>query len=361
MRKNIACMKQIAVIPGDGIGPEVVAEGLKVLKWFNSSFSLNLNWTNYPFGAEHYLKTKETLPPSALLEISRKDAVYLGAIGDPRIERGLLERAIIGSLRWDLDLYVNLRPIKLYDAKLTPLKGRTPSDIDFAVVRENTEDMYLGIGGFFKKGTPDETAVTNVIYTRKGVERIIRYAYELTRRRNRKKRLTLVDKANAVASHDLWRRVFAEIGTEYPDIEQDSAYVDAACMWMVAKPDWFDVVVTTNMFGDIITDLGAEICGGMGIAASANIHPGKLGLFEPIHGSAPKYAGKNIANPLAAILAVQMMLDYFGDKKEAELLEIAVVSVIKSDDVKDLSAKSGLSTTQLGDRVISSLEAAVAV
>ena len=349
-------MKHVAVIPGDGIGPEVVAEGLKILTWINKTFSLDFEYSTYPYGAEHYLKTKETLPSSVLSEISKMDAVYLGAIGDPRIERGFLERAIIGTLRWDLDLYVNLRPIKLYDAKLTPLKDRKPEDINFTVVRENTEDMYIGIGGFFKKGTPDETAVTNVLYTRKGVERIIRYAYKLTRKRNGKKRLTLVDKANAVTSHDLWRRVFAEVGKEYPDIEQDSAYVDAACMWIVAKPDWFDVIVTTNMFGDIITDLGAEICGGMGIAASANIHPGKLGLFEPIHGSAPKYAGKNVANPLAAILAVQMMLDYFGYDAAAGSLEDAIVTVIKSNDIKDLSAKSGLSTTQIGERVKRSLE-----
>ena len=349
-------MKHVAVIPGDGIGPEVVAEGLKILTWINKTFSLDFEYSTYPYGAEHYLKTKETLPSSVLSEISKMDAVYLGAIGDPRIERGFLERAIIGTLRWDLDLYVNLRPIKLYDAKLTPLKDRKPEDINFTVVRENTEDMYIGIGGFFKKGTPDETAVTNVLYTRKGVERIIRYAYKLTRKRNGKKRLTLVDKANAVTSHDLWRRVFAEVGKEYPDIEQDSAYVDAACMWIVAKPDWFDVIVTTNMFGDIITDLGAEICGGMGIAASANIHPGKLGLFEPIHGSAPKYAGKNVANPLAAILAVQMMLDYFGYDASAGSLEDAIVTVIKSNDIKDLSAKSGLSTTQIGERVKRSLE-----
>lgn len=352
-------MKHIAVIPGDGIGPEVVAEGLNVLTWINKTFSLDFEWETYPYGAEHYLKTKETLPSSVFSEISKMDAVYLGAIGDPRIERGFLERAIIGTLRWDLDLYVNLRPIKLYDTKLTPLKDRKPEDINFTVVRENTEDMYIGIGGFFKKGTLDETAITNVLYTRKGVERIIRYAYELTRRRNGKKRLTLVDKANAVTSHDLWRRVFLEVGKEYPDIEQDSAYVDAACMWIVAKPDWFDVIVTTNMFGDIITDLGAEICGGMGIAASANIHPGRLGLFEPIHGSAPKYAGKNVANPLAAILAVQMMLDYFGYDAAARSLEDAVVTVIKGNDMKDLSTKSGLSTTQIGERVIHSLESII--
>lgn len=349
-------MKKIAVIPGDGVGPEVINEGLKVLNWIKETYSLGFELSIYPFGTEHYLKTKEILPQSAFNEISRMDAIYLGAIGDPRVERGVLERGIIGSLRWDLDLYVNLRPIKLYDSKLTPLKYKTPKDIDFVVVRENTEDMYVGVGGFFKKATPDETSIVNVIYTRKGVERIIRYAYELARSRSKKKRLTLVDKANAVSAHDLWRRVFAEVGKEYTDIEQDSAYVDAMCMWMVSKPEWFDVVVTTNMFGDIITDLGAELCGGMGIAASANIHPGKLGLFEPIHGSAPKYAGKNVACPIAAIMAVQMMLDWFGYNEAACLLERSVISVLKSNEITDLSASSGISTSEMGDKVVLALE-----
>jgi 3-isopropylmalate dehydrogenase len=262
------------------------------------------------------------------------------------------------GLRFGLDLYVNLRPVKLYAEHLCPLKDKKPADVDFVVARENTEDAYAGVGGIFKKGQPDEVAIAEMVFTRRGTERIIRYAFELARERakvrgasGRKPKLTMVDKANAIRAQDLWTRVFEEVGKEYPDVEQDHAYVDACCMWMVKNPDWFDVIVTTNLFGDIITDLGAMIQGGMGIAASGNIHPGKHGMFEPIHGSAPKYAGQNVANPLGAIAAAGMMLDFLGEKCAAERVESVVVALLTSRRIPSVDAKSGLTTVQIGDMV----------
>ncbi|MEZ4653439.1 MAG: isocitrate/isopropylmalate family dehydrogenase [Candidatus Eisenbacteria bacterium] len=276
------------------------------------------------------------------------DAILLGAIGDPRIEVGMLERAIISGLRFQLDLYINLRPIKLFDAKLCPLKDKNPADIDMMVVRENTEDLYTDMGGFFKKGTPDEVAIQEMILTRKGADRLFRYAFDRARKRSRKK-LTMVNKANAVRAFDLWTRAFAEIGdAEYPDIERDHAYVDAACMWLVKNPEWFDTVVTSNVFGDILTDLGAVLQGGMGLAASGNIHPGQVSMFEPIHGSAPKYAGKNVANPLAAILAVQMMLDFLGEERAAQAVEDAVRTSLVDGEIPSANAKNGLTTEEMG-------------
>ena len=305
----------IAVLAGDGIGPEVVRQGLRVLERVAAIEGFRVRTTSYPFGAEHYLQTKEIFPDAAFREVTDQNAILLGAIGDPRIEVGLLEFGIIAKLRFELDLFVNLRPVKLYAEHLCPLKGKTPEDVDFIVVRENTEDAYAGMRGFFKKGTPDEVATQEIIFTRKGVERVIHYAFDLARRRGRTKKLTLVDKANAVRAMDLWTRTFEEVGREYPDITREHAYIDAACMWCVKNPEWFDTVVTSNMFGDILTDLAAMIQGGLGIAASGNIHPGQVSLFEPIHGSAPKYAGKNVANPLATIMAVSMMLDYLGEAR----------------------------------------------
>ncbi|HEY3997272.1 MAG TPA: 3-isopropylmalate dehydrogenase [Candidatus Xenobia bacterium] len=348
-------MHKIAVIAGDGIGPEVVREGLKVLAHAASVGGFQYELVHYPFSAEHYLKTNETMPAAALEEMRQLSAIYLGAIGDPRLPAGFLERAIIATLRFDLDLYVNLRPVSLFAEHLTPLKGKTPADIDMVVVRENTEDIYLGVGGFVRQGTPDEIAIMDVVYTRRGVERIIRYAFELCRARNRRKKLTLVDKANAIKAHDLWRRTFAEVGKEYPDVTTDAAYVDAAAMWMVKNPEWFDVMVTTNMFGDILTDLGAMLQGGMGVAASGNIHPGRVSLFEPIHGSAPKHAGKNEANPLGAIMAVQMMLDYLGEKEPAALIERAVRHLLSTGEITDVSAQSGLPTDRVGDMVVAAM------
>ena len=347
---------RIAILPGDGIGPEVTREGVETLRLVAGIRGFSLELTTYPFGADHYMKTKETFPPSALEEMRGQDAILLGAIGDPRLPVGLLERAIISGIRFGLDLYVNLRPIKLFAADLCPLKGKGPEHIDMMVVRENTEDVYAGIGGFLKKGTPDEVAVQEMIFTRKGVERVIRYALDLARRRGKRRKLTLVDKANAVRAMDLWTRTFEEVGREYPDIAREHAYIDAATMWCVKNPEWFDTVVTSNMFGDILTDLAAMVQGGLGIAASGNIHPGRVSLFEPIHGSAPKYAGRNVANPLAAIMAVQMMLDYLGEPRAAARIEEAVAGLLRSKRVPSLGSDSGLGTSQVGDLVIGELE-----
>jgi len=255
----VARTHKIAVLPGDGIGPEVTREAVATLKLASEIHGFGLELRDFPFGAEHYLRTKEAFPPSALDELKDFDAILLGAIGDPRIPVGMLERAIISGIRFGLDLYVNLRPIKLHAEAMCPLKDKRPDDVDMIVVRENTEDVYAGIGGFLKKGTPDEVAVQEMIFTRKGVERVTRYAFDLCRKRNRRKKLTMVDKANAVGAMDLWTRVFAEVGAAYPDIERDHAYIDAACMWMVKNPESFDTVVVSNMFGDILTDLGAAI------------------------------------------------------------------------------------------------------
>jgi len=343
---------QIAVIPGDGVGPEITREAIKVLKTIADKQGFKFKLINYDFGAERYLKTKETLPDSALEELKQMDAIYLGAVGDPRVEPGILEKGILLKLRFGLDQYINLRPVKLYPGVWTPLKDKGPEDIDFVVVRENTEGLYLGVGGFVKKDTPDEVAVQEMVNTRKGVERCIRYAFEYTRKRNKKRKLTLCDKANVLTyAHDLWRRTFKRVGEEYPDVEKDFAFVDATCMWMIKNPEWFDVIVTCNMFGDIITDLGAMIQGGLGIAAGANINPEGVSMFEPIHGSAPKYAGKNVINPLAAISAMQMLLDNIGEKKAAEIVEKAIVKTLTSGKLKDLSTRSGAKTDEIGNMV----------
>jgi len=343
---------QIAVIPGDGVGPEVTREAIKVLKTVADRSEFKFRLVNYDFGAERYLKTKETLPDSVLEELKQMDAIYLGAVGDPRVEPGILEKGILLKLRFGLDQYINLRPVRLYPGVWTPLKDKGPGDIDFVVVRENTEGLYLGTGGFVRKNTPDEIAVQEMINTRKGVERCIRYAFEYARKRNKKKKVTLCDKANVLTyAHDLWRRVFGRVGEEYPDIEKEYAFVDATCMWMVKNPEWFDVIVTCNMFGDIITDLGAMIQGGLGIAAGANINPQGVSMFEPIHGSAPKYAGKNVINPMAAICAMQMLLDTIGEKEAAETVEKAVIKTLASGKLKNLSTRSGLKTDEIGDMV----------
>jgi 3-isopropylmalate dehydrogenase len=344
---------QIGVIPGDGTGPEVVAEGLKILKAVAKKTGIQLHLTNYDLGGERYLKTGEILPDSIASELSQLDAVYLGAIGHPEVKPGILEKGILLNLRFSLDLYINLRPVKLYPGVDTPLKDKNPEHIDFDVIRENTEGLYAGAGGFLKKNTPDEIAIQESINTRKGVERCIRYAYEYCRKKNRSKKLTLCGKTNVLTyAFDLWERVFQEVGKDYPDIEPDYAHVDAICMWMVKNPEWFDVIVTDNMFGDIITDLGAMIQGGMGIAAGGNINPEGTAIFEPIGGSAPKYTGKNMINPLAAAMAGQMMLTYLGENQAADLVEQAVVKVI-ANDMKSMEAgKMGIGTRQIGDRVV---------
>jgi 3-isopropylmalate dehydrogenase len=346
----------IAVIGGDGIGPEVVQQGLRVLERVAALEGFRAELTRYPFGAEHYLKTKEVLPDSAFDEIQGHSAILLGAIGDPRIQVGFLEFGIIARMRFGLDLYVNLRPVKLYAEHLCPLKDKKPEHVDFMVVRENTEDAYAGMYGYFKKGTPDEIATQEILFTRKGTERVIRYAFELARKRARNHKLTLVDKANAVRAMDLWTRTFEEVGREYPEIAREHAYIDAATMWCVKNPEWFDVVVTSNMFGDILTDLAAMVQGGLGIAASGNLHPGRVSLFEPIHGSAPKYAGKNVANPIATIMAVQMMLDYLGETRAAARIEEAVAGLLRSKRIPSLGSDSGFGTDQIGDLVLAELE-----
>ncbi len=343
-------MYKIAVIPGDGTGPEVVREGLKVLKVAAEVSDFKFETVDYDFGGDRYLKTGETLPDSAIAEFEEMDAIYLGAVGHPGVEPGILEKGLLLKIRFALDQYINLRPVKLYPGVWTPLRDKGPEEINFVVVRENTEGLYTGIGGITKKGTPDEVAIQGMVNTRKGVERCIRYAFQYAQERERKK-LTLCDKANVLTyAHDLWRRAFAEVGKEYPKIEKDYAFVDAVCMWMVKNPEWFEVIVTCNMFGDIITDLGAMIQGGMGIAAGGNINPEGTSMFEPIGGSAPKYTGKNVINPLAAISAVQMMLEHLGETKSALLIEEAVIKTCRK--LKSLSAgKMGYTTTEVGDMV----------
>jgi 3-isopropylmalate dehydrogenase len=344
----------ISVIPGDGTGPEVVTEGIKILQTLADKFGFKLNFTYYDIGGEHYKETGEILPENILESIAESNAIYLGAIGHPDVKPGILEKGILLKLRFYFDQYINLRPVKLYEGVETPLKDKGPSDIDFVVVRENTEGLYAGAGGCLKHGTADEVAVQDSINTRKGVERCIRYAFEYCRKRNQRKKLTLCGKTNVLTfAFDLWERAFNEVAKEYPDIETDYAHVDAICMWMVKNPEWFDVIVTDNMFGDIITDLGAMIQGGMGIAAGANINPEGISMFEPIGGSAPKYTGKNIINPIAAISAAQIMLETIGEPMAASLIEESVIRVLR-DDLKDVAAgKMGYSTQEVGDLVIS--------
>jgi 3-isopropylmalate dehydrogenase len=345
---------KIGVIGGDGIGPEVAAEAVKVLKRVQDGFQLE--FVDYSFGAERYLKTGELVPDKEFDEIKKLDSCILGALGDPRCAPGVLERGVLFRLRFGLDLYVNLRPVKLYTEKLCPIKNKGPKDIDMLVCRENTEDAYSGEARYENKGTPNEVAIQEARYSWKGCERIIRFAFEQARKRNGKKKVTLVDKANAVRAHEIWRRVYAEVAKDFPDIQQDFAYVDATCMWFVKNPEAFDVLVTTNMFGDIITDLGAMIQGGMGIAAGGNIHPGKVSVFEPIHGSAPKYKGLKKVSPLAAILAGGLLLEHVGQPKAASRIEEAVKKVLQSDALPSIDAASGVPTDKVGDMVVAALE-----
>lgn len=346
---------KIAVIGGDGTGPEVVREGLKVLSAVGRKFKIKLEYVNYDLGGERYKKTGEILPDSVLAELRKMDAIYLGAIGHPEVKPGILEKGLLLKLRFELDQYINLRPIKLFPNVETPLANKKPADIDFVVVRENTEGLYAGAGGFLRRGTLHEVAVQESINTRMGAERCIRYAFELTKKRNKKKKLTLCGKTNVLTyAFDLWERVFNEVAQSYPTITPDYAHVDATCMWMVKNPEWFDVIVTDNMFGDIITDLGAMIQGGMGIAAGGNLNPQGVSMFEPIGGSAPKYTGRNVINPLAAICAAGMMLDELKLPEAAAAVEAAVFNALSSGKIKSLAAgKMGLSTTEVGDLVAS--------
>ncbi|MBE3134555.1 MAG: 3-isopropylmalate dehydrogenase, partial [Acidobacteria bacterium] len=297
-------MHTIAVIAGDGTGPEVVREGMKVLRAASKKFSVPLSFTEFDYGGARYLRTGETLPAGAVEELRSFSAIYLGAIGHPDVKPGILETGILLRLRFELDQYINLRPVKLYPNVETPLANKKPEDIDFVIVRENVEGLYIGAGGFLKKGTPDEVAIQEMVYTRKSVERCVRFAFDLARKRGKRRKLTLCGKTNVLTyCQDLWWRTFQEVAKEYPDVTADYAHVDATTMWMVKNPEWFDVIVTENMFGDIITDLGAMVQGGMGVAAGGNINPAGVSMFEPIGGSAPKYTGQNVINPIAAILA----------------------------------------------------------
>ncbi|MBN3040000.1 MAG: 3-isopropylmalate dehydrogenase [Candidatus Omnitrophica bacterium] len=344
---------KIAVIPGDGTGPEVVKEGLKVLEAVASKCGFQYETQGYDFGGERYLRTGEVLPQGALKELANFDAIFLGAIGHPDVKPGILEKGILLTTRFGLDQYINLRPVKLYDERFCPLKDKKPGDVDFVVVRENSEGLYKGMGEFKSKGTSEEIATQISYNTRKGVERCIRYAFEFCRRRNKKKTLTLVGKTNVLTyAFDLWERTFYEVAKEYPDIKTDYAHVDATCMWFVKNPEWFDVIVTDNMFGDIITDLGAMVQGGMGIAAGGNINPDGVSMFEPIGGSAPKYTGKNVINPLAAICALSMLLDEIKEPEAAEMVEKSVIKIVK-EKLKSLGAgRMGYSTTEVGDLVV---------
>ncbi|SPF41494.1 3-isopropylmalate dehydrogenase [Syntrophobacter sp. SbD1] len=343
---------RIAVIPGDGTGPEVMREALKALDAASQKTGFSTEQVHFDLGGERYLRTGEILPPGVLEDLGKFDAILLGAIGHPDVKPGILEKGLLLELRFKLDQYVNLRPVILYPGVETPLNDKGPDDINFVVVRENTEGLYCGAGGFLRRGTPHEVAVQESINTRLGAERCIRFAFDYCRKRNYRKKLTLCGKTNVLTyAFDLWQRAFNDVAKEYPDIQTDYAHVDATCMWMVKNPEWFDVIVTDNMFGDIITDLGAMIQGGMGIAAGGNINPQGVSMFEPIGGSAPKYTGLNIINPVAAVAAAQMMLEHLGETSAAVLVENAIKKVV-STDLKSLAAgRMGYSTTEVGDLV----------
>jgi 3-isopropylmalate dehydrogenase len=351
---------QIAVIGGDGTGPEVTAEALKVLAAAAQKHGFTYETTDFDFGGERYLRTGETLPEGAVAELLKFDAIFLGAVGHPDVAPGILEKGLLLELRFQMDQYINLRPVQLYPGVETPLAGKGPEDIDFVVVRENTEDMYAGVGGFLKKNTADEVAMQSAVYTRKGCERCIRWAFDFTQQRNnpKGKRLTLVAKTNVLTyGHDLWWRTFQDVAKDYPDVEADYNHVDACCMWMVKNPEYYDVIVTTNMFGDIITDLGAMIQGGMGVAAGGNINPdaGGTSMFEPMGGSAPKYTGQNVINPVAAISAMAMLLQQTGQEAAGDNILAAVKAVTGSKMTSQSAGKMGHSTTEVGDLVVEAL------
>jgi 3-isopropylmalate dehydrogenase len=344
---------RVAVLAGDGIGPEVVNEGLKVLHAAAKIYGFQIDLMTLPFCTQHWLDTEEIFPDAAFEEVKQCDAILLGAIGDPRAPVGLIERGIIGKLRWDLDLWVNLRPIKLLDARFCPLKNKGPDEIDMVIVRENTEDAYVQKPTFENKGTTEEVASQPMLYTYKGTERIIRYAFETAQNRPRK-HLTLIDKANAVRAQDLYSRVFAALSTEFPDVTTAHLYVDAACMRMIESPESIDVAVTTNLFGDIVTDLGAMLQGGMGIAASANLRPGSVSLFESVHGSFPQAAGKNIANPIATINAVAMMLDYLGEAEASTAVTDTIAQLLTNGSIRSLEVGAH-GTDEIGSMIAEGL------
>ncbi|MER3428782.1 MAG: 3-isopropylmalate dehydrogenase [Pyrinomonas sp.] len=341
-------MKRIAVIPGDGIGPEVIAQAVEVLHRVEQAHGVRLELVHFDWGADRFLREGVALPDGALQMLERDfDAILAGAFGDPRVPSNEHAEQILLGMRRGLDLYINLRPVRLLHERLTPLKGRTEAEIDFVVFRENTEGAYCGAGGFLKRGTPEEIATQEEINTRRGVERIVAAAFEHARRHGRQ-RVTMADKSNVQRfGGDLWQRVFREVAARYEEIEAEHQYVDAMAMFMVLDPGRYDVVVTNNLFGDILTDLGAGIVGGLGVAASGNIHPGRVSLFEPVHGSAPPLAGKGVANPIGAILTAAMMLEYLGFDRAAREIERAVREQIAAGETtRDLGGS--LSTAEAG-------------
>jgi len=349
---------KVAVIGGDGTGPEVTAEGVKVLKAVAALEGIKYELQAFDFGGERFLRTGEIFPPEAIEELRKFTAILLGAVGHPDVQPGILEKGLLLELRFRFDQYINLRPVKLFPGVETPLAGKGPDDIDFVVVRENTEDLYCGVGGFLKKNTPDEVAMQTAVYTRKGCERCIRWAFHYTRKRNKKKRLTLVAKTNVLTyGHDLWWRTFQDVAKEFPDVEPDYNHVDACCMWMVKNPEHYDVIVTTNMFGDIITDLAGILQGGMGVAAGGNINPepGGTSMFEPMGGSAPKYTGKNVINPIAAISATAMLLEQAGHEQAAARVMCAIQTVTGTKMKSQAAGKMGYGTREVGDLVCEAL------
>ncbi|HXJ59507.1 MAG TPA: 3-isopropylmalate dehydrogenase [Verrucomicrobiae bacterium] len=362
----------IAVIGGDGTGPEVTREAVKVAEAAASKFGFKLNWHNYDLGGDRYLKTGEVLPDSAVAELRKFKAILLGAVGHPQVKPGILEKGLLLRLRFELEQYINLRPVKLYREVDCPVKDKGPEHVDFVVVRENNEGIYTGAGGFLFKGTPHEVAIQESVNTRRGVERCLRYAFELASKRRAGKpwkglkgedtaagktaQLTLCGKTNVLTyAFDLWERAFHEIGARYSSVKRDYAHVDATCMWFVKNPEWFDVIVTDNMFGDIITDLAAMIQGGLGVAAGGNINPEGTSMFEPMGGSAPKYTGLNVINPIAAINAAAMMLDFLGESNAAAAIENAAIRIINSKIQSLAAGKMGYSTSQVGDLIAAAL------
>ena len=339
--------KRIAVIPGDGIGREVIPQAIKVLE----AAGAPVEFSEFDWGADRYLADGVTVPPDGFAMLGRDfDAILAGAFGDPRVKTNIHAKEILLGMRFQMDLYANVRPVRLLDAALCPLKGVEPKDVDFVVIRENTEGVYTDAGGVFKKGTPDEIATQEDINTRKGVERIIRYAFDYCERHTKldgsaRSRVLMCDKSNAMThAGGLWQRVFHEVSAEFPQIVAQHMYVDALCMQMVRDPRHFDVIVTNNMFGDIITDLAAGLQGGLGMAASGNVHPGKTSMFEPVHGSAPPIAGKNIANPFGAILTAAMMLGHLGLTNEAGKIETAVLQAVRQKKTtQDIGGSLGTS------------------
>jgi 3-isopropylmalate dehydrogenase len=341
---------KVAIIAGDGIGKEVTAEAVKVLTRVGEVFGRRLDLEQLPWGADHFLKTGITIPPDGFDTLRSFDAIFIGALGDPRVPDNRHARDILLGTRFELDLFVNYRPVKLLDERLCPLKNRGPEDVNFAVFRENTEGLYVSIGGRFKAGTEDEIAIQEELNTFKGVNRIIRHAFAFAKARGLTK-VCMADKSNAMQQgHALWQRVFKEVAAEYPDIQATHYYIDALAMYMVLDPGQFEVIVTNNLFGDIVTDLGATFQGGLGMAASGNIHPARTSMFEPVHGSAPKFAGKNIANPIGAIASAALMLDTLGLDKEAAAIDAAILKAVRENQVtSDIGGKLG--TRAAGDYI----------